>query len=185
MFDGTWFRTNTAEMSVISKSYHGPLVRYIKLLVAYAPGMAGTFSPPPPVSDPYMPHGACVTHVPCCMSGSLTSGFLWSRCRGKRSRHSRRMSNRQWYASGKRPKQWYLLPLCLQTTQRVVLTCNNDKMTIKNGNTYMFSQPSLCPLLFVLIFIQHKRIAFAIISRLGECSVVEILSYEDTHLGII
>ena len=28
----------------------------------------------PPVRDPGMLHGACVTHVPCCMSGSLTRG---------------------------------------------------------------------------------------------------------------
>ena len=34
---------------------------------------------------------------------SLTSGFLWSRWRGKRSRHSRRMHNPQCYVSGKMP----------------------------------------------------------------------------------
>ena len=37
------------------------------------------------VSDPDMHHGTCVTHVPCCMPGSLTSDFLWSRWRGKSS----------------------------------------------------------------------------------------------------
>ena len=42
-------------------------------------------------------------HVPWCMPGSLTSGFLWSRWRGKCSRHSRRMRNPQFYVSGKRP----------------------------------------------------------------------------------
>ena len=82
---------------------HGPLARYVKLRMAHAPGMPGTFSPPPQVSDPDMRHGTCVTHVPWCMSGSLTSGFLWIRWRGKRSRHSRRMRNPQFYASGKRP----------------------------------------------------------------------------------
>ena len=46
-------------------------------------GMPGTFSPLPRVSDPDMHHGTCVTHVPWCMPGSLTSGFLWSRPRGK------------------------------------------------------------------------------------------------------
>ena len=51
------------------------------------------FSPPPLVSDPDMHHGTCVTHVPWCMRGSLTRGFLWSRWRGKRSRHSRRIRN--------------------------------------------------------------------------------------------
>ena len=61
------------------------------------------FSPPPLVSDPDMHHGTCVTHVPWCMSGLLTIGFLWSRWRGKRSRHSRRMRNPQFYVSGKRP----------------------------------------------------------------------------------
>ena len=37
------------------------------------------------------------------MSGSLTCGFLSSRWRGKRSRHSRLMCNRRFYVSGKRP----------------------------------------------------------------------------------
>ena len=54
-------------------------------------------------SDPDMHHGTCVTHVPWCISGSLTGGFLWSRWRGKRSRHSRCMGNPQFYVSGKRP----------------------------------------------------------------------------------
>ena len=82
---------------------NGPLARYVKLRVAHAPGMPGTFSPPPQVSDPGMHHGTCVMHVPWCMPGSLTSGFLWSRWRVKRSRHSQRMRNSQDYVSGKRP----------------------------------------------------------------------------------
>ena len=73
------------------------------LRVAHAPGMPGTFSPRPRVSDPDMHHDTCVTHVSWCMPGSLTSGFLWNRWRGKRSRHSRRMRNPQFYVSGKRP----------------------------------------------------------------------------------
>ena len=59
-------------------SLNGPLTRYVKLRVAHAPGMPGTFTPQPRVSDPYMHHGTCVTHVPWCMSGSFTSGFVWS-----------------------------------------------------------------------------------------------------------
>ena len=43
---------------------HGPLARYVKLRVAHAPLMPGTFSPPPRVSVPDMHHGTCVTHVP-------------------------------------------------------------------------------------------------------------------------
>ena len=82
---------------------HGPLTRYVKLRVAHALGMPGTFSPPPRVSDPDMHHGTCVTHVPWCMPGSPTSGFLWSQWRGKRSRHSRRMRNPPFWVSAKRP----------------------------------------------------------------------------------
>ena len=62
-------------------------------------GMPGMFSPTPRVSDPDMHHGTCVAHVPWCMTGSLTSGFLWSRWPGKRSR---RMCNPRCYVSGKR-----------------------------------------------------------------------------------
>ena len=50
-----------------------PLARYVKVWVAHALGMPGTFSPPPQASDPDMHHGTCVTHVPWCMPGSLTS----------------------------------------------------------------------------------------------------------------
>ena len=95
--------TNTDNTEGRYVSTHGPLARYVKLWVAHAPGMPGTFSPPPPVSDPDMHHGICVTHVPWCMPGSLTCSFLWSRWGGKRSRHSRRIRNPQFYVSGKRP----------------------------------------------------------------------------------
>ena len=54
----------------------------------------------PLLSNPGMHRGTCVTHVPWCMSGSLTL-----QGRGKRSRHSRRVSNMQFYVSGKRPMQ--------------------------------------------------------------------------------
>ena len=81
----------------------GPLAIYVKLLIAHAPGMPGTFSPPPWVSDPDMHRDMCVTHVLWCIPESLTRGFLWSRGRGKRSWHSRHMRNLQFYVSGKRP----------------------------------------------------------------------------------
>ena len=82
---------------------HGPLTRYAKLRVAHAPGMPGTFFPPQPVSDPDMHYGTCVTHGTWFKPGSLTSGFLWSRWRVKRYRHSRRMRNPQFCVSGKSP----------------------------------------------------------------------------------
>ena len=78
---------------------HGPLARYLQLRARHAPGMSGTFSPPPRVSDPDMHYGTCVTPVPWCMPRSLTCGFLWSRWRGQRSRHSRRMRKLQFCLS--------------------------------------------------------------------------------------
>ena len=71
---------------------HGPLDRYVQLRVAHEPAILGTFSPPPLVSDPDMHQGTCVT-----------SGFVWSRWRGKLSRHSRRMRNPPFYVFAKRP----------------------------------------------------------------------------------
>ena len=96
---------------------NGPWASYQirKIAGAHAPGMPGKFSPPPRVSDPGMHHGTCVTHVPWCMPGSLTNDFLWSRRRGKRSRHSRRMRKPQFYLSGKRPMQ------SVRATARMVL----------------------------------------------------------------
>ena len=63
---------------------YGLLSRCVKMRVAHASGMPGTFFPPPRVRDPDMHHGMCVTYVPWRMPGSLTNGFLWSRWRGKR-----------------------------------------------------------------------------------------------------
>ena len=86
-----WYQQRrSAQQRLLGDMSHGPLTRFIKLRVAHAPGMPGPCSPPPRISDPDMHHDTCVTHVPWCMPGSLTSDFLWSRWRGKRSRHSRR-----------------------------------------------------------------------------------------------
>ena len=68
---------------------------------------AGNLSPPPQASYPDMHHGTCVTHVPWCMPGSLTSVFIWNRWRGKRSRHSWRMRNPISCVSGKRSMLWH------------------------------------------------------------------------------
>ena len=102
-------------------SNHRPLTRYVKLRVAQAPGISGTFSPPPRVSDPNMHHSTCVTQAPWCMPGLLTSGFLWSRWRGKGSRHCRRMRNQQFYVSGKRPMAY---------------TCNDTNSTIAGSRPH-------------------------------------------------
>ena len=80
-------------------SLQRPLTRYVKLRLAHTLGMPGKFFPPPRVSDRDMHHGTCVTHVPW----SVSSCFPWNRWRGKRSRHSRRVRNPQFYVSGQRP----------------------------------------------------------------------------------
>ena len=87
---------------IMKKRINGPLTRYTKLRVAHAPEMPETFFPPPRVRHPDMHQGTCVTHVPCCMPRSPTSGFVWSWWRGKRSRYSRRMHNPQLCVSAKR-----------------------------------------------------------------------------------
>ena len=46
---------------LVEGARNGPLTRYVKLRVAHAPEMSGTFSLPPRVSDPDMRHGTCVS----------------------------------------------------------------------------------------------------------------------------
>ena len=91
-----------------SSSSHGPFTRYAKLWVVCMHREWRERFPhlPALVSDPDTHQGTCVTHVPWRMPGSLTCGFLWSRWRGKRSRHCRRMRNPQFYLSGKRSIGW-------------------------------------------------------------------------------
>ena len=63
----------------MKESSNGPVTRYVKLWVAHAPGMPGTFprhliQRKPLVSDPGMYHATCVTHMSWCMPGSLIRG---------------------------------------------------------------------------------------------------------------
>ena len=114
--------------------YHwtiGPLARYVKLLVAHAPRMPGTFYPPATTVETaswrsrhasrHVRHARAVMHV----------GIATPRWRGKRSRHSRRMRNPQLYVSGKRPIgnecQW-----------------NLDQNTTKYWFQYVVSRQSFC-----------------------------------------
>ena len=126
---------------------NGLLARYAKLRATHAPGMPGMFSPLPGVSDPDMHRGTCATHVPWCMSGSVTSGFLWSRWRGKRSRHSQRMCNPRFYVSGKRP---VMQPLMTHTTEakHELGSCELTNECICNTHLVFIAQ--LTPLLSVM-----------------------------------
>ena len=105
----SWYKQTLLAVNVVwflRSNFNGPLARYVNLRVVHAPGMPGTFSPSPRVSDPYKHHGTCVAHVSWCMSGSLTRGFLLIQWRGKHSRHPRRMRKPQFYVLGKRPIVW-------------------------------------------------------------------------------
>ena len=56
--------------------HNGPLARYAKLRVAHAPGMPGTFSPPPRVSYPGMHHArASRTCRGACQDRYLADSF--------------------------------------------------------------------------------------------------------------
>ena len=57
----------------------------------------------PLVSDPSMHHGTCV-YARAVMHAGIANLRWW----GKRSRHSRRLRNPQFYVSGKRP----MIPMC-------------------------------------------------------------------------
>ena len=71
-------QSTTCRAVINQPFFNGALTRYVKLRVAHAPGMPGTFSPPltskGTASDPGMHHGTCVVHVPWCMSGSISRG---------------------------------------------------------------------------------------------------------------
>ena len=89
----TWSNGHGLSNYVMFHAWASSQIR--KIVGCACAGNAGNSFPPPWFSDPEMHHGTCVRHVPWCMPGSLTSGFLWRRWRGKRSRHSRRMRKPQ------------------------------------------------------------------------------------------
>ena len=55
-----------SSICVTGMLFNGPLTRYVKLRVPHAPGRKAL------VCDPGIHHGTCATHLPWCMSGSLT-----------------------------------------------------------------------------------------------------------------
>ena len=83
---------------------HGPLTIYVKLRVAHAPGMPGTFSPPSTwketASYPSQQASRHVRHASAVMHVGIANLRWW----GKRSWH---MRNLQLYVSGKRTMASY------------------------------------------------------------------------------
>ena len=84
-FIGTndWLTASKAYTKVSWSCFPWASCQIRQIAGAHAPGMPGTFSPPPRVSNPDMHHGTCVTHVPWCMPGLLTRVFLWIQRRGE------------------------------------------------------------------------------------------------------
>ena len=107
--EDAWIHGEMCGVWHVMISWYGPLVRYVKLRVAHAPGMSVTFSQPPRVSDPDMHHGTCVTHVPWCVPGSR---YAFKSIAGKLPQHSRRMRSPQLYISCKRPMETLSTSYC-------------------------------------------------------------------------
>ena len=115
--------------------------------------MPGTFSPPWD-SDPDMHQGTCVTHVPGCMAGSLTSGFLCSWRRGKRFRHSGRMRNPRFYIFANRPmaKKTYDSSSDSEATRRLMinrLVPNLNKTSQRTKRAHICWVYSICSEIFI------------------------------------
>ena len=80
-----------------------PLTRYVNLRVAHAPGIPGTFSPPPISKETDSYRSRHVSRHVRYARAVMHVGIPKPRWRGKRCRHSWRMRNPQFEISGKKP----------------------------------------------------------------------------------
>ena len=126
-------------------------------------GNTGDVSPSPRFSDPDMHHGTCVNHVPWCMPGSLNSGFLWSRWRGKRCRDSRRKRNSQFYVSGKRAMTVYCLLMKGFNSHGIVLNiwiATNNPVSAperQTSNHYLLTGQFDVYIYHILIYVPYSK----------------------------
>ena len=81
---------------------HGHLARYEKLRVAHAPDLPGMFSPSATLNETTRYRSRYASRHVRDARSVMHVGIDNPRCRGKRSRHSRRMRNPYFYVSGKR-----------------------------------------------------------------------------------
>ena len=79
---------------------NGPLTRYPKLRVAHAPGLPGTFPPPPTSKETASKRSRHASRHVCDARAVMHVGIANPGWRGK---HSKRMRNSQLCVSGKRP----------------------------------------------------------------------------------
>ena len=88
----------------------------------------------------------------------LTSGFLWSRWRDKRSRHSRRMRNPQFYVSGKRPMVNWTLGTSLGEISRVSIKKTRIKIIWNIGHFVNASRRWYVPVQYSIVFTAYNQI---------------------------
>ena len=86
--------TRLTQIHVAIWRHYGPLTRYKKLQVAHAPGMPGTFSPPPISKETTSQRSRHASRHVRQARAVMHVGIAYLRWRGKRSRHSRRMRTR-------------------------------------------------------------------------------------------
>ena len=129
----------------------------------------------PRVRDPDVHHGTCVTHVPWCMSGSRTSGFLWSRRWGKFSRHSRRMRNPRFYVFGKRPIHYHHCAnfIWRHWTSKMPVRYNLSSVWVRLS---IFSQLSIIQYVELCVF--SLPISFVMIERICMLCLIVIIKSE-------
>ena len=84
-------------------AFNGPLIRYVKLRIAHAPGMPGRFSPPPTSKETTIQRSRHASRYGRYARAVMHVGIAKPRWWEKRSRHSRSMRNPQFYVSVKRP----------------------------------------------------------------------------------
>ena len=96
--------------------------------VAHAPGMPGTFSPPPTSKELASYRSRHASRHVRGARAVMHVGIDNPRWRGKRSRHSRRMRNPKFCVSGKRP-MGHALTTPLTTSSSLVISNNHTSIS--------------------------------------------------------
>ena len=134
---------------------HGHLDKYVKLWVAHAPRMSKRF--------PRHRGLAIPTCIATCVMHGWIANYRFLCCRwGKRSRHSRRMHNPQFYVSGKRPMEelrgWSALGFVIHFL--AINICQNAKNTLENETSWPspnLQWPTYWHENSIYIFVSNKR----------------------------
>ena len=97
----------------MSWRHHGPLTRCVKLRVAHAPGMPGTFSLPSTSKETAIERSWHASRHVCHACAVMHVGIANPRWRGKRYRYSQRMRNRNFTYLVRGP--WACMPSCFRS----------------------------------------------------------------------